>query len=170
MPWRPAKPRRSAAHDDPLLLRELNVPRNPVVLAIRNVLKNAQEATADAQPVEIGISSGDGECCIAVTDRGSGMRPEVLERAGEPFFTTKEPGQGMGLGLFLSRTVLARLGGRIELDSVVGRGTTVRLFLPAKRLESPAHARTAGATVPAPSSRRSLTTIVSCETDWRAHC
>ena len=109
------------------------VPRNPVALAIRNVLKNAQEATVNSQPVEVGVRSAADECCIEITDKGSGMQPNVLERAGEPFFTTKQPGQGMGLGLFLSRTVFARLGGRIDLDSVVGRGTTVRLFLPSKR-------------------------------------
>jgi len=118
--------------DDVLLRRELNVPRNPVVLAIRNVVKNAQEASHDARPVEIGIASIGDECVIEVKDSGTGMLPDVLQRACEPFFTTKQPGQGMGLGLFLSRTVLARLGGRIELDSAVGRGTTVRLILPTR--------------------------------------
>jgi two-component system sensor histidine kinase RegB len=54
----------------------------------------------------------------------------VLERAGEPFFTTKAPGQGMGLGLFLTRAVLARLGGNLELTSVPGGGTTAVLSLP----------------------------------------
>ena len=68
---------------------------------------------------------------FTVHDSGSGMRADVLERAGEPFFTTKAPGQGMGLGLFLTRTVLARLGGTLELSSQPGRGTTAVLTLPA---------------------------------------
>jgi two-component system sensor histidine kinase RegB len=110
----------------------LVVPRNPVAHAIRNVVKNAQEASS-AGKVEIRTHRLAGECCIEVSDHGSGMSPEVLGRAGEPFFTTKDPGHGMGLGLFLSRAVFTRLGGRIELDSELGRGTTVRLFLPTDR-------------------------------------
>ena len=62
-----------------------------------------------------------------------GMAPEVLARAGNPFFTTKEPGRGMGLGLFLARTVIERLGGRLEIESVVGRGTIVMIMLPLDR-------------------------------------
>ena len=58
------------------------------------------------------------------------MTPSVLARAGEPFFTTKEPGQGMGLGLFLSRAVLERVGGQLELDSTPGHGTRARLHVP----------------------------------------
>jgi two-component system sensor histidine kinase RegB len=122
--------------DDAVLQRKLHLPRNPVVLAIRNVLKNAQEASPDDRTVEVAVSAAGDECCIEVTDNGSGMPPEALERAGEPFFTTKQPGQGMGLGLFLSRTVFARLGGRIDLDSAVGHGTRVRLVLPGKRTEA----------------------------------
>ena len=52
------------------------------------------------------------------------MPREVLERVGEPFFTTKPPGRGMGLGLFLARSVVERVGGSLRLDSNVGRGTT----------------------------------------------
>jgi two-component system sensor histidine kinase RegB len=57
----------------------------------------------------------------------------VLARAGEPFFTTKPstgPGHGMGLGLFLTRTVLERVGGRLELESSPGAGTKATLVLP----------------------------------------
>lgn len=112
--------------------QRLVVPRTPVTHAIRNVLKNAQEASRQAQPVHVRATSAVSECTIEVEDSGDGMKPEILDRAGEPFFTTKEPGHGMGLGLFLSRAVLSRLGGRLEMTSEVGRGTTVRLFLPAK--------------------------------------
>ena len=67
---------------------------------------------------------------ITVRDRGSGMTPEVLARAGEPFFTTKPPGQGLGLGLFLARSLAEQLGGRCSIDSSPSRGTTARMILP----------------------------------------
>lgn len=111
--------------------RLLNVPRSPVAHAIRNVLKNALEASEPTCPVEVRVSSENGDCRIEIHDRGTGMTGDVLNRAGEPFFTTKEPGSGMGLGLFLSRAVVSRLGGRLEIDSEPGLGTTVRLMLPA---------------------------------------
>jgi two-component system sensor histidine kinase RegB len=52
------------------------------------------------------------------------MSPEVLERAGEPFFTTRPPGRGTGLGLFVVRLHAERLGGKLELESAPDRGTT----------------------------------------------
>jgi len=58
------------------------------------------------------------------------MSAELLARAGEPFFTTRAPGKGMGLGLFLTRTLLDRLGGRLELASTPGVGTTAVILLP----------------------------------------
>jgi two-component system sensor histidine kinase RegB len=60
------------------------------------------------------------------------MSEEVLGRAGDPFFTTKEPGRGIGLGLFLTRNVITRLGGTLKFESTPGLGTaaTVRLPLP----------------------------------------
>jgi two-component system sensor histidine kinase RegB len=58
------------------------------------------------------------------------MTPDVLRRAGEPFFTTKGPGKGMGLGLFLSRALAEQLGGELELVSTQGEGTRARLSLP----------------------------------------
>ena len=66
----------------------------------------------------------------AFVDRGSGMAQAVLARAGEPFFTTKEPGRGMGLGLFLTRTLVERLGGELLLSSEAGAGTRALVRLP----------------------------------------
>ena len=54
----------------------------------------------------------------------------MLARAGEPFFTTKPPGQGLGLGLFLARSLAEQLGGRFAIDSLPSRGTTVQMILP----------------------------------------
>ena len=67
---------------------------------------------------------------LRVRDNGCGMPPEVAARAGEPFFTTKGPGRGMGLGLFLVRTFAERLRGHLRIDSAPGRGTEVEMRLP----------------------------------------
>ncbi len=72
---------------------------------------------------------------LSVTDSGLGMAPEVLERAMEPFFTTKEPGAGSGLGLSMIFGFAKQSHGHLTIRSTEGRGTTVRLFLP--RAEEP---------------------------------
>ncbi len=67
---------------------------------------------------------------MIVTDRGEGMSPEVLKRAGEPFYTTKPPGKGMGMGLFLVRLVAEKYSGSFTMESRVGEGTRATLALP----------------------------------------
>jgi len=66
---------------------------------------------------------------VVIRDRGPGIPPEVMERVGEPFFTTKAPGRGMGLGLFLARAVVEGVGGSMQIDSTEA-GTEVRVQLP----------------------------------------
>lgn len=74
---------------------------------------------------------------LSVTDTGTGMEPDVLERAFEPFFSTKEPGRGSGLGLSMIYGFAKQSGGHVAIYSEVGRGTTVNLFLPATNQEKP---------------------------------
>jgi len=109
---------------------EITAPLRSVVQAVRAVVRNALDASA-TEAVRVRAGFEGGVCRIEIQDHGSGMSPEVLERAGEPFFTTKGPDRGMGLGLFLTRTVLERLGGRLDLTSRPNRGTTAVLSLPA---------------------------------------
>jgi two-component system sensor histidine kinase RegB len=108
----------------------LHVPLRPVAQALRGVLNNALQASPVSSEIVIEAVATSEALCMRVTDRGPGMTAEVLARAGEPFFTTKAPGQGMGLGLFLTRAVVARLNGRLDLESQPGLGTTATLVLP----------------------------------------
>jgi two-component system, sensor histidine kinase RegB len=120
------------------------VPVRAVAQALRALLKNALQAAPARSPVALrGRRNGD-RLEIEVRDSGAGMPPEVLARAFDPFFTTKPTGQGMGLGLFLARDVLSRVGGDIELASTEGTGTVATIRLPL-RPKSPLAAHGAAA-------------------------
>jgi len=67
---------------------------------------------------------------LSVTDSGCGMHPEVVERAFDPFFSTKAEGQGSGMGLFMTYNFAQRAGGAVRIRSEVGVGTTIQLLLP----------------------------------------
>ena len=119
-----------AAVDPPLLGVKLHVPSRALTEAIRGVLKNAQDASPPGQSPWVTVRRAGGFVQLVVADRGPGIAPEILRRIGEPFFTTKPPGQGMGLGFFLARTIVERLGGWLQLRSEVGSGTTATIAIP----------------------------------------
>jgi two-component system sensor histidine kinase RegB len=106
------------------------MPRRGLARALRAVLANALEATPKPGKVRVRALQEPEAWRLEVTDQGSGMTPEVLARAGEPFFSTKPAGAGMGLGLFLARTFAEQLGGGLRVDSRPGQGTNVQLFWP----------------------------------------
>jgi two-component system sensor histidine kinase RegB len=97
---------------------------------------NARQASPPGAPVTVRVAtqppSGDGarRLVFEIADRGTGIPPELVARVGEPFFTTKPAGQGMGLGVFLARAIVERLGGGLSIRSAPGAGTTATLWLP----------------------------------------
>jgi signal transduction histidine kinase len=74
--------------------------------------------------------SADG-ATLRITDTGCGMPPAVLQQIFEPFFTTKAPGKGTGLGLYNVKTIVAKMRGKIDVESRVGKGTTFTINFPA---------------------------------------
>lgn len=108
----------------------LLAPRHLLAQSLRGLVNNAIDASAFDAPVEMDVKRSGDRVVVEVRDLGSGMDPAVLARAGEPFFTTKEVGKGMGLGLFLARTVVERLEGTLELTSRTQGGTRARAELP----------------------------------------
>lgn len=99
-----------------------------VARAVRNLVSNALDASSANVSVTVAVEP-DG-LAFVVRDEGPGMSEAVLSRAKEPFFTTKPPGKGMGLGLFLASSVAEQMGGRLELSSSPGRGTSAKLLIP----------------------------------------
>lgn len=110
---------------------EVAAPLRAVQQAVQFLVNNALEASEPSGRVALEVSQTGPMVTFTVRDQGSGMDPETLRRASEPFFTTKPPGRGMGLGLFLVRLVAERNGGRFSIESVEGEGTLARLELPA---------------------------------------
>lgn len=115
------------------MAESLTIPRHAVEQALIALVKNGIEAGLPGAVVNVSVRRFGGSIRFTVTDRGCGMSQECLRHAGEPFFTTKEPGKGMGLGVFLVRTVADRLGGRLRLESLPGAGTSAVLELPCDR-------------------------------------
>ena len=117
---------------------------NQLESALLNLAINARDAMPDGgklsiatRNIQIDVITADTPAltpgdyiCIAVTDTGIGMTPEVLTRAFDPFFTTKPIGQGTGLGLSMIYGFARQSNGHVSIDSRVGKGTTVNLYLP----------------------------------------
>jgi len=105
-----------------------------------NLLVNAGQAITGKGEITIRTGQRGEEVFVAITDSGSGISPENQRRLFEPFFTTKPVGEGTGLGLSLAFSIVQKHGGRIEVDSTVGKGTTFTVWLP---VQQPAEAAAA---------------------------
>ena len=102
---------------------------------VLNLLVNAVQAIEES-PAEHGgkitvfSCPGSDFYCLEIKDDGPGIDPESLPRLFDPFFTTKPVGEGTGLGLSISHGIITGHGGRIEVESALGEGTTFRILLP----------------------------------------
>lgn len=105
-------------------------PTGAVSQAVANLVSNALHAGGESGRVGVRVASTDGRVTVEVTDSGPGMRSEDLARAGEPFFTTKGPGAGMGLGIFVARSTVEQLGGSLQLMPRAAGGLTASITLP----------------------------------------
>ncbi len=102
------------------------LPKLALTRTLRDLMNNA--AAAGTHKIVISAHVTNDRCKISIEDDGPGMPPAVLERLGEPYFTTK-PG-GLGLGVYLATVFTEAIGGTIDVDSHLGKGTRVTLDLP----------------------------------------
>ena len=98
-----------------------------------NLITNAMAAVETDGVITIGLTNSEDAATISVKDTGPGIPEENLKKIFEPFFTTKPPGQGTGLGLYVSSGIVSRLGGKMNVFSRVGHGTDFRIALPRTR-------------------------------------
>ena len=139
--------------DIPDRLPPARIDANQLELAILNLAINARDAMPDGGPIDIRVAEYRAKKSdpalqpghylkLAVVDTGTGMTPETLKRAVEPFFSSKPLGKGTGLGLSMVHGLAVQLGGTLQLTSAVAKGTSATLVLPvataAAEVERPA--------------------------------
>jgi two-component system, sensor histidine kinase RegB len=94
------------------------------------LVRNALQASPGGAEVLLRVEATSESLRLEVQDTGAGISAEMLPRVGEPFFTTRQPGSGMGLGVFLARSLSEQLGGSFSLTSTLGRGTRAVVSVP----------------------------------------
>lgn len=115
------------AEDEPVIVSD----GDRVLQIISNLLSNAFRWTPDGGRIDVALTSRNGAVTVDVADTGPGIRAEERERIFRPFWS--RDGRGTGLGLPIARELAVALGGRIELETEVGKGSRFRLVLPARR-------------------------------------
>jgi two-component system sensor histidine kinase RegB len=109
---------------------ELALPKGQTTQSIVALIRNGLDASPPGEPIVVEIGRRDRDALISVADRGTGIAASLLPRVGEPFFTTKQPGRGLGLGVFLVRAFVESRGGELDIESTPGRGTRARMRIP----------------------------------------
>ena len=99
---------------------------------LTGLVQNALDADRSDRSIRVSVERLEQDWEWKIRDQGPGMSAAELSRVSEPFYTTKPPGEGMGLGVFLAKNVIRRLGGAVEFESASGEGTCVTVCLPAK--------------------------------------
>jgi len=119
-------------------LSEIVAPKRLLVQVLANLVRNAFDAQADVgktEPVRLVTRLEAEQAAFEIFDRGPGIPTDAQGRVGEPFFTTKAPGRGLGLGVFLARAFAEKMGGELTLDERPGGGTVARLTVPRDMLK-----------------------------------
>ena len=101
---------------------------------LRNLLDNAAQAMPDGGEIRLELSEDADSAYLKITDTGHGVRPDALEKLGQPFFTTRTT--GTGLGLAMCKKIMSAHGGSISFSSELGNGTAVTLRLPKQTPET----------------------------------
>jgi signal transduction histidine kinase len=116
-------------------LPELQVDKGGLQQVLLNLFLNSIQAMPNGGDLKVVIrmSKAMNEGIIDVMDTGGGIPPEDLHKIFDPFYTTKKDGEGTGLGLSVSYSIIEKHGGRIEVKSDPGEGTTFSIFLPFER-------------------------------------
>jgi two-component system NtrC family sensor kinase len=118
-------------------LPSIHASRNQLEQVLLNLLNNARDALDGAGKLQVRTSADERFVRIDVEDNGCGMSPEQMEKVFFPFYTTKAVGKGTGLGLSISYGIVKTHGGKIEVSSKVGVGTTFTVVLPSARRQGP---------------------------------
>jgi signal transduction histidine kinase/CheY-like chemotaxis protein len=114
---------------------EVKGDRSQLLQTLINICLNARDAMPDGGVITLSSECNERRVTFTVVDTGEGMAPEVIQRAFEPFFSTKKRGSGTGLGLSMAYTSVRAHRGDIRLESQPGRGTKVTLWLPRELAE-----------------------------------
>src|SRR5665213_1282185 len=156
----------------PLAVDKALVDPNQLELALLNLAVNARDAMPGGGQIVISIREVEAPdidgaglqpgpyICLSVRDTGAGMDEETLRRAAEPFFTTKGPGKGTGLGLPMVHGIAEQSGGRFILHSRAGEGTTAEIWLPVAPAETPADYQQLPTASAPPEASRGLVVVV----------